>query len=292
MSRRGVLRPLRLALSCGTAVMFGSDSVFFYPTDKVYGRPEDQGLVYEPLRIPTNDGLSLDAWFFPSRRANPLGTVVHLHGNAGNITGHFAHAAWLPDAGWNLLCFDYRGYGRSPGRPTRAGLVADCHAAIDAVKTRGDVDPARVVILGQSLGGALGIVATAQRRDVAGLAIDGAFSHYRRIAAWHIRRSPLLFALAWWMPRYAMKDGLDPIDHVAAVSPTPLFIMHGKLDDTVPAAMAQELFAAAAEPKELWLIDNIGHYVALDELADLARPKLLAFFEKCMSSFASRQHAG
>lgn len=259
------------------------DALFYHPTRTVYDQPESYGLRHEPMTIRTDDGLRLDAWFFPADVAPARGTVVHVHGNAGNITGHFAHVAWLPAAGWNLLCFDYRGYGRSQGKPSRAGLVADTHAAIDAVRERADVAPQRIVLLGQSLGGAISIVVGAQRRDLAGIAVEGAFSHYRRIAQWHVRRSPLLLALAWWVPRVLIADELNPIDHVARVAPTPLFILHGRNDEVVDPAMAEELHGAAGEPKELWLIDGARHYGAFDDLADVARTRVLRFFDACVS---------
>lgn len=262
--------------------MAGLDGFFYHPTRTVYATPRQFGLRFEPVRFETRDHMVLDAWFFPAGGEEALGTVVHFHGNAGNITGHFPHVAWLPGAGWNLFCFDYRGYGQSKGRPSRSGLIADGHAALDYLRTRRDVDPARLIVFGQSLGGAVGIVVVAQRSDVAGVAVDGAFSDYQRIAAWHMRRNPLLFPLAGLLPRLMMSDGYDPIDYVSRISPRPLFIMHGRDDEIVDPHMAEELYAAAREPKELWLIDGVGHYCALDELADEARPRLLAFFEKCV----------
>jgi len=258
------------------------DRLFYHPTRTAYALPAQFGLRFEPVRFETRDRVALDAWFFPAARREALGTVVHFHGNAGNITAHLPHVAWLPAEGWNLFCFDYRGYGRSQGRPSRPGLIADGHAALDYLRTRRDIDPARLVVLGQSLGGAVGIVVVAERNDVAGVAVDGAFSDYQHIAAWHMRRNPLLFPFSGLVPRLMMSDGYDPIDYVSRISPRPLFIMHGREDDVVDPRMAKQLYDAAREPKELWLIDGVGHYCALDELADEARPRLLAFFERCV----------
>ncbi len=262
------------------------DRLFYHPTRQVYNDPAMFGLRFEPAPFPS-DGLTLDGWFFPASGPRCAGTVVHCHGNAGNITAHFLHVGWLPAAGWNLFCFDYRGYGRSEGHPSRAGLIADAHAAIDYVKTRPDVDPRRVTVLGQSLGGAVGIVAAAERGDIAALAVEGAFSHYRRIAAWHMRRNPLLWPFAGIVPRLFMTRGHDPIDHVSRVAPTPLLIIHGCEDDVVPSAMAEELYAAACEPKQLWLIDGVGHYAAFEDLADIARPRLLRFFSDAVGSLTA-----
>jgi fermentation-respiration switch protein FrsA (DUF1100 family) len=80
------------------------------------------------------------------------GTVVHLHGNAQNMSAHFSFTSWLPQAGFNLLIFDYRGYGKSGGTPSRAGLVLDSIAAIRYVQNRPNIAPNRVILLGQSLG--------------------------------------------------------------------------------------------------------------------------------------------
>jgi fermentation-respiration switch protein FrsA (DUF1100 family) len=262
--------------------MFSLDRLFYHPTQTVYASPRQFALGFETVRFVTRDHVMLDAWFLPASAQPALGTVAYLHGNAGNITGHLSHVAWLPPAGWNLFCFDYRGYGKSEGRPSRAGLVADGHAALDYLRTRRDVDPRCVVVFGQSLGGAVGIVVVAERTDVAGVAVEGAFSDYQRIATWHMRRNPLLFPFSGLVPRLMMGDGCDPIDYVARISPRPLFIMHGREDDVVDPHMAEQLYATAREPKELWLIDGVGHYGALDELADEARPRLLRFFRSCL----------
>lgn len=284
------------------------DGFFFRPTRRTHALPQQFGLAHEEIRFPAGDGPMLHGWFFPchtdssctfqgqgqlseaapagsaagcTQTPKAVGTIVHFHGNAGNITGHFPQVAWLPACGWNVFCFDYRGYGRSEGRPSRDGLVRDGHAAIDYVKSRPDVDPARIVVFGQSLGAAVAIVVVAAREDVAGLVCDGGFSHYRRIVAWHIRRNPLLRVVAFWIP-WLMDDGYDPIDSVARVAPTPLVILHGTSDDVVDPAMARELYEAAGEPKELWMIEGAGHYEALAARAEEWQPRLLAFVTKCV----------
>lgn len=262
------------------------DGFFYYPNRQLYGSPEEIGLDYEPASFTASDGVRLDGWFFPAS-GEAKGTVLHLHGNAGNMTGHFQHVAWLPAAGWNVLCFDYRGYGRSAGKVSREGTIRDAHAALDYLVGRSDVNARRIVAFGQSLGGAIGIVLTADRPEVHGLAIDGAFDSYRRIAAWHIRHNPLLLCVAWWVPRLLMSNGHDPIDCIARVAPRPLLILHGMADAIAPVNMARRLFAAAAEPKELWLVDGADHYDALREHADEAQLRLLAFFDRCVDAYSS-----
>ncbi len=260
----------------------GLDRFFYHPNRCDYGSPADLGLSFETVAIRSTAGVRLHGWFFPARRPPAAGTILHLHGNAGNVTGHFQHVAWLPADHWNVLCFDYRGYGRSTGRVTRAGTLDDACAALDFLLARSDVDPARVAAFGQSLGGAVGIVLAARRSEIRGLVVDGAFDSYRRVARYHILRSPLLLPLAWWVPWFISRR-FDPIDHVARIAPRGILIMHGTADEIVPVSMARRLYAAAGEPRELWLVERANHYEAMQDRFDEARPRLLAFLERCMS---------
>ena len=256
--------------------MLGCDQLFYHPRSVQYDSPARYRIACEDVFFKTSDGLKLHGWFFPAV-GKARGTVLHIHGNAGNITGHFHHVAWLPETGYNVLCFDYRGYARSEGRVTRAGTITDTHAALDFLLTRDDVDPNRIVAFGQSLGGAIGIVLAAQRPEIKALVTDGAFDGYRRIARWHINRNPILFVLAWWAPWFIGND-YDPIDVIADVSPRPILIIQGTDDRVINPAMAQRLFDAANEPKELWLVPDTDHYGAMQDHADEAQHRILRFY--------------
>lgn len=262
----------------------GLGDVFFYhPTSETYDSPVESGLTFEDVFFETSDGVRLHGWFFPAE-GRAAGTVLHLHGNAGNITAHFRFVDWLPARGWNVLCFDYRGYGRSAGRVTRQGTVTDGHAALDYLLSRCDVDRDAIVTFGQSLGGAVAIVVAADRPEIRGVVVDGAFDGYRSIARWHIRRNIVLQTTAWWFPKLMMKHDLDPIDYVDRIAPRPLLVMHGTADRIVDPGMARSLYDAAGEPKELWLVENADHYEAVCDRPEEACPKLLDFFRGCVSS--------
>lgn len=234
------------------------DRLFYYPTSKVYEPPETSGLNFESVRIDTEDGLCLHGLFFPAT-SPAQGTVLHFHGNAGNVTGHWPLIAWLPPAGWNVLCFDYRGFGRSEGRVTQQGTVLDGHAALNYLLRRTDLDPSRLVALGQSIGGAVAVVVGARRPELRAFLLEAPFAGYRQIARWYIRRNPLLQVLGWWIPRLLIDYRFDAADHIARLSPRPVLIMHGQADHTVPPEMAVQLHEAAGEPKELWLIPDLDH---------------------------------
>ncbi len=265
--------------------MLGCDGLFYYPNRHCYGRPEAP-LSFEEVSFASTQGARLHGWFFPASRL-ARGTVLHLHGNAGNLTGHFQHVSWLPEAGWNVLTFDYRGYGRSSGHMGRAGSIADAHAALDYLLARPDAVGRPVVAFGQSLGGAIGVVVTAQRPEIAALAVDGAFDSYRRIASWHIRRNPVLLVSAWWLPGLLMSDQYNPIDYVSRVAPRPLLIMHGEADQVVDPAMARRLYNAAGEPRQLWMVPDADHYGALQDRPEEVKARLLSFFQAAPAAKAS-----
>ncbi len=259
------------------------DDMFYYPSRRLAARPEQP---FEAIHFRTSDDVLLSGWWFPAEPP-ARGTVVHCHGNAGNVAGHFQQVAWLPACGFQVLCFDYRGYGESGGRISRPGSILDTHAAIEAARARGGCDRGGVMLFGQSLGGAVAIVAAAERGDVAGVAVDGPFSEYRAEVRWVLRRRWWTRGVAGVLARAGVSRGCDPIDYVARVAPTPLFLMHGKQDRICPWEMSQDLYDRAGEPKALWLIPEANHYQALAEMADLARPKLLGFFDACASAAAS-----
>jgi len=260
--------------------MLGCDQFFYYPRSVQYDSPARYRITYEDVFFKTPDGLKLHGWFFPAV-GDTQGTVLHIHGNAGNITGHFHHVAWLPEAGYNVLCFDYRGYGRSEGRVTRAGTIIDTHAALDFLLIRDDVDSNRIVAFGQSLGGAIGIVLAADRKEIKALVTDGAFDGYRRITRWHISRNPVLFVLGFWVP-WLMGNDYDPIDVIADISPRPILIVQGTADRVVCPAMAQRLYDAATEPKELWMVPGTDHYGAMQDHAEEAQSRISRFFSSAL----------
>ncbi len=267
------------------------DSQFYRPSKQQYDSPKEYGLDYEAVFFQAVDGVRLSAWWFPAR-GQATGTIVHCHGNAGNITGHFTDVAWLPAEGFNVLCFDYRGYGKSEGKVTRQGTILDAHAAVGYVMSRDDIDARTIMLFGQSLGGAVAIVVAAERDDLAGVAADGPLSDYQAEVEWVLKQQWLTRAVAKLIAKRGIKRGHDPIDCVDRVSPAPLFLMHGKEDRICPWEMSQDLYDKAKEPKGMWLIEGADHYQALHEMAEVARPKLVQFFRACIeASLIKNPHA-
>lgn len=232
-----ILAPLLLL----ALLVMNGDRLFYFPSGRTYATPAEFGLAppeEPPLRAPGGPGLH--AFYFDAVSGAPArGTVVYCHGNSHNMTHHLRFVAWLPRRGWNLLAFDYRGYGRSAGSVTREGTVADTLAALDFALAR---DPGRTVVFGHSLGGAVAIAAAAERPAVRAIAVECTFPSYRKVA-----RSALPFLGP--LVGLGVSRGFDPEDALPRLPPRPLLVIHGTDDRTVPFRLGRELFDLASEPK-------------------------------------------
>ncbi|MBZ5587738.1 MAG: alpha/beta hydrolase [Acidobacteriia bacterium] len=217
-------------------IFLRQESFVFFPERAIAGTPVDVGLRYEPVRLQTADGLALGAWWIPAER--PRGALVFAHGNGGNISHRIDKLALLHGLGLSVLAFDYRGYGESQGRPSEQGTYRDMDAAVGFVTGDKGVPPARVLYLGESLGGAVAVEA-ASRRPPAGLVLESSFTSVHAMAR---RYYPWLPARLLVTIRY---DSLSRMRDVAC----PTLIIHSPDDDIVPYAMGRELFAAARQPK-------------------------------------------
>jgi len=260
----------------------GLDRLFYYPSKTVYYTPDELGLECEDLTFQTADGVKLSGCFLPAP-GPARGTVIHFHGNAGNITAHFTLTSWLVSEGYKVFVFDYRGYGKSEGRVTRRGTILDGHAALDYVLSRSDVDPRRIVALGQSLGGAVATVVAAERHEIRAVVLDGTFSSYRRIASLHLRRLLHSRWLADGIARVGVSGGYEPQDYVARIAPRPLLVIVSLQDEICFPESGRELFEAAAEPKELVLLSEGAHLEAVAGNIDGVQQRILRFLEHALS---------
>ena len=143
------------------------ERMFFYPDSVTYTTPAQLGVRAEDVQIVTADGSRLHGWFLPAV-GNAKGTVLHLHGNAANVSNHLPLVSWLPARGYNVLMVDYRGFGRSQGKPSLDGIVDDAAAALAYLRTRPDVDRRQLIVFGQSIGGATALRLLARDRAAFG----------------------------------------------------------------------------------------------------------------------------
>jgi fermentation-respiration switch protein FrsA (DUF1100 family) len=272
------IRPFGLFLI--TVLLSGCTNLFFQPHSFLMDTPDRHGLEYRIENLQAADGTSLNAWFLPARNKDgekAKATVLFLHGNAENISTHFRNVAWLPAEGFNVLALDYRGYGASDGKPSLAGMQLDIDAAMRNLLAHKDVDPDKIIIFGQSLGGSLAIyyaAHSAYRANIRAVVIDSAFFDYRQI----VKEKLAGFFLTWpfqWLPWLTMDDDYSPANAVASISPLPLLLIHGEQDVVVPPHHSQQLFEQAKEPKELWMVPGAGHTQSLNN--GTVRKRLLEY---------------
>jgi fermentation-respiration switch protein FrsA (DUF1100 family) len=269
------LAVMLLSLPCQGCV----GGMFYHPDRTVYDTPERHGLRYEEVSFRSKDGTALSGWFVPAV-GTPRGTVIHFHGNAQNMTAHFSFVSWLPAEGFNLFVFDYRGYGRSEGKPDRKGVYEDSVAALEYVASRKDVDRNRLLVFGQSLGGANAIAAMGETRfpGIRAVAIESAFASYREIVRDKIGQMPVLSILKAPLSHLLIGDDHSPEKVVANIAPVPLLLIHGTADQVVSYRHGERLFDKARAPKELWTIKGGDHTAAFADPSSPYRQRLVRFF--------------
>ncbi len=241
--------------------------LFFFPQQELLLTPDRTGLAYRDVRFTASDGVRLHGWYLPAdpkAAREPVCTVLFLHGNAENISTHLGSVWWLPARGVNVFLFDYRGYGRSEGTPDLDGLHRDFDAALASALAQANADAGRIIVFGQSLGGALAITAVARseyKDRLRGLIVEGAFSGYRTIAREKLAASWLTWPLQWPLS-YTVTDDYKPLQAIGRLTPLPVLVVHGLADDIIPPRHGQALYDAAHTPKALWLIPDAAHIAA------------------------------
>jgi uncharacterized protein len=230
------------------------DRFIFFPDRSVL--PPSPGVMERWFT--TADGVRLHGWHAVAPEGAP--TLVWSHGNAGNIAGRAPVLHALAVRGLGVLAYDYRGYGRSGGTPSEAGVYRDVEAAYDSLALPG----ARIVAFGESLGGAVSIhLATV--RPCAAVVVVSTFTTMRDVARFHYGVAGLLAG-----------SGFDSLRRVRGVH-IPLLVAHGDEDEVVPYALGEALFAAAGEPKRFLHLPGAHHNdvfegtALLDAIADFAR---------------------
>jgi len=267
---------LTLALAWLTGCV---QSAFYHPDRVLYDTPARLGLEYEQVTFESKDGTRLVGWFIPARGyADPKrakGTVVHFHGNAQNLSAHWQFVDWLPQRGFSLFVFDYRGYGASQGSPEPKGVFEDSLAALDYVRARPDVDPERLLVLGQSLGGtnAIAAVGSGNRAGVRAIAIESTFFSYSAIASDKLAGAGSLVDDTYSAGRF-----------VGALAPMPLLLLHGSADAVIPYSHSERLYAKAGEPKRLVRIEGGAHTEAFTpRFGAVYREQLIDFFDAALA---------
>jgi fermentation-respiration switch protein FrsA (DUF1100 family) len=269
-----------------TLLMVNCNHLFYYPDAQTHYTPAELEITYDELTIPSSDGVQLAAWHMKPPAARRLGrTLVQFHGNAQNMTTHFMYVAWLVPLGFDVVTFDYRGYGRSTGDAERAGTVSDGQAVLKYVRAHPELGKGRVFALGQSLGGAIAVVAIAtdpalnDPQSVSGLAVDSTFASYRGMARAALAGSWLTWPLQYPLS-YLISNELSPVDYVSRLK-MPFIAWHADGDPVVNVGQGKALFAAAPEANKRWIdVGGASHTAAFADEKSPHRAELVEFLKQ------------
>lgn len=251
--------------------------------------PAERGLSFEPVTFASPDGLRLAGWYISSHNG---ATIILCHGLGTNRADMLPQAILLAQHGYGSFLFDFRAHGESEGEMVTYGYAEtdDVLAAVDYLLSRSDVDPQRIGILGGSLGAATAIRAAARSTHLKAVVAESAFTSLEDEVASSFKLfsglpafpfAPLTVAFAQRQTGLRISE-VRPIDDIPSIAPRPVFIIHGTDDDMIPAVQGLRLYEAAGEPKELWMVDMMGHGSALGIFPDEYEKRVIGFFDQAL----------
>lgn len=254
---------LLVAAALYAAICYFASRLIYYPSKYPEGLWDLQAqLGARDVWLVTPDAVRLHAWWVPQPGTRLV--TLYLHGNAGNLTHRVPAYREIAAAGSAVLALDYRGYGKSGGRPTERGLYADAETAYNYLLQNG-YPPDQIVLHGESLGTAVA-VDLASRRPCAGIVLEAPFTSAKDVAQ---KVLPAIGPMFIW--------GFDSRRKIGRVRAPVLFIQ-GDRDEVIPLRLGQSLFAAAPEPKSFWIVPGAGHNDIVEAAGTSYRGRLSAFY--------------
>ena len=212
------------------------EKMVFFPGNRIADTPETIGLQYEDVYLVTEDDVRIHGWYVP--HADEKATVLFFHGNAGNISHRLDSISIFHDLGLSVFIIDYRGYGRSDGRPSEQGTYMDALAAWNYLVAERRLSPDEIIVFGRSLGGAVA-AELASRITPAAVVLESTFTSVKELGKHYYPYLPVS-----WIARIRY-----PVDEHIKSFDCPVLVIHSNQDDVVPFSYGQRLFATAREPK-------------------------------------------
>lgn len=259
-------------------------SLFYHPSKIDFYSPKKLGIPYKEIYYKTKDEVLLNGYFIPAKNENKNKIIVYFHGNAQNISAHYLSLYWLTNYGYDLLVWDYRGFGNSEGEIDHIKNFQDIQELIDySLKIKRENQ--KVILWGQSLGAALLITSFANsnsinHKDIILLVIDGSFDQYSKIIEYHSDHFCLVPFRFFVKNHYS--DSYSPVYYIDQIR-IPIIFIYGKLDPVVPWEMGYNLFLKANTPKIFLLVEYGGHSNWVHFGTSPTSRKILEIFERIES---------
>lgn len=241
------------------AIFFtGCTSLFFQPQKEMMYVNTDYFEVERKIITKKVADSQLYGWHLKTDKKKK-GTVVFLHGNGGNISNQIFAVLWLPWYGYDVITFDYRGYGNSTGKASIENIHEDVKAIFDFTLNQAK-EGEKLYIFAQSLGGAVAISSLAdykKQKRFSKIVVDSAFSSYDKVAKEFLSKG-WLTSLFSFLSSLVENKMYDPINHIQDIH-VPIVLIHGKKDTLIDFKHSQLLYKKANEPKRLWLEETTNH---------------------------------
>lgn len=249
-------------------IYFMQDRMLYYPEREISQTPKDIGLEYEEVSLRTKDNVNISGWYITAKHEK--GVLLFCHGNAGNISHRLESISIFHNLGLSVLIFDYRGYGKSEGKPSEKGTYRDAESAWNYLVEVKQKSPDRIIVFGRSLGAAIA-ADIALKKIPAGLILESSFMSVPEMGKKHYP----------WIPvKYVSKFHYSTIDKILSIT-CPKLIVHSPDDEIVPFEQGKSLFEKAVQPKEFLKIRG-GHNEGFLISGDLYREGLKSFVHKCL----------
>jgi fermentation-respiration switch protein FrsA (DUF1100 family) len=246
----------------------------YFPVRELYADPAALGVRFDEVAVTAADGVRLHGWYcLPPAGTAHRADVLLLHGNGGNVGHRLQKIRALGGLGLGVFIVDYRGYGRSAGSPTDAGLLRDATAAFAAARARADAAGVPLGVYGESLGTLLAVREAAAHRDAAFLILEGSFPGKRAVAA----RVPL------YRPFVPLLGGALEIGPRAAQVACPALVIHARDDEVIPIALGRAVHErlTGSRLREWYEVPHGGHNDCSEADAGFF-PRIGAFLQRAL----------
>lgn len=239
--------------------------LIFLPSSVFIVTPQEAGVQADDFWIDTEDGERLHGWFFPQEGSEYV--VVLSHGNAGNISNRIDIAKLLNETGLAVVLYDYRGYGKSSGKPDEKGFYKDIEAVIEFLKTEKNYSEEQMIMYGRSMGGAVASYAAIQF-DVSGLVLDSTFKNLKAMVK----------DLYPFVPAFLARHEFPVESYLKQLPSMPVMIMHSPKDEIVGISHAKYLYRLADDPKKFVKLRG-GHNENFHASTDIIRSSWQEFLQ-------------